>query len=239
MNPNSNQLALRDPALAALLGVLPESNFGSEHDDYAGFGAEFGAEFAAEFAGPGYGSTNYGRGSFNPFGDDSSAGLAAMHPAAVVQQAQQIVQQATQAAAHTRNRGMILEPNAGSSIKVERYTFSLNQTLTLGTVVAINASQNPDTTLRPQQVTCNAPAPGFATFSEIKLSNVSVTVGGTADAWQFNANGVGRHLDCPTLSPANRALMLGNYSGYVPPGYAAASPYIFCLSFTGPASIVA
>jgi hypothetical protein len=74
---------------------------------------------------------------------------------------------------------------------------------------------------------------------EIKVANVSVTVGGTQDAFDYSAIGVEQSLDMPTLSPANRATVLGNYTGFVPPGYVALAAYTFCASFKGPAQIVA
>lgn len=227
----AKQLAMRDPALAAMLGAIGnESDFGAEFgEDFNGEGSYFGAEFGSDY---GFGAE---------FGDDAAvlANPASAHPAAVVQSAQNIVAQQRARAAHSQRRNMLLEPNSGSSIKVERYTFAINQTLTLGTPVALSMSGQPDTTIRPQRVTMNAPAPGFATISELKVANVSVTVGGTSDAYEYNPLGVGQSLDMPTLSPANRATLLGNYTGYVPPGFVAATSYIFVASFKGPASIVA
>ncbi len=137
-------------------------------------------------------------------------------------------------------RGTLLEPNKGSSIKVERYSFTIDQNITLGTTVALNMTGQPDTTIRPQTVTMNAPTPMFATISTIKVANVSVTVGpGNEDAFNYNANGWGRSLDMPTLSPANRATVVGSYTGFVPPGFVAATAVSFNASFKGPASIVA
>jgi hypothetical protein len=135
---------------------------------------------------------------------------------------------------------MLLEPNKGSAIKVERYTFSVNQALVLGVALGLTTmTGQPDTNIRPQRVTMNAPTPGFCSITELKVANVSVTVGGIADAFQFSAIAVGQTLDMPTLSPANRATVLGAYTGFVPPGFVGGSAYLFTASFTGPASIVA
>jgi len=105
--------------------------------------------------------------------------------------------------------------------------------LVLGVAGAINATGQPDTNIRPQRCTMNAPQPGFATIAEIKVANVSVSVGGTQDAFDYSALGVGQSLDMPTLTPANRATVLGNYTGFVPPGYVGGAPYTFCASFKG------
>lgn len=239
MRPTSQSLAMRDRALAALTGVIPGSdfgaNFGIEVDDeeYPGvygmeaqFGTDFGSDYGYEF---GY-----------DFGADAAPAAAIVAaPQPNSQQLLQMWQQGRAKAAHTARRGMLLEPNKGSSVKVERYAFAINQTLTLGTLATLAMSGQPDTNIRPQRVSMNAPGNGFATINEIKVANVSVTVGGIQDAFDFNANGVGQTLDMPTLSPANRASVLGQYTGYVPPGYVGGSSYLFAASFKGPASIVA
>lgn len=213
MRPTSKQLAMRDPALAALLGVHSAPG--------ADFGAEFGDEYGVDY---------------NPwgaeFGDDPKAPIT---PG----QAQAAVAMVRSQQSASARRNALLEPNKGSSVKVERYTFSVNQTLTLGTAVALNASNQPDTTIRPQRVTMNAPSSGFCTIDNIKVANVSVTVGGTLDAFQFSPIAVGQHLDMPTLSPSNRASFAGNYSGFTPPGYVAAASYVFAMSLTGPATVIA
>jgi hypothetical protein len=211
MRPNSSQLAMRDPALAALLGVHSQP------------GADFGAEFGDE-----YGLDSWGA----EFGDDPKAPITPSQASAAVAMVRQ--QQAS-----TRNRNALLEPNKGSSVKVERYTFSVNQNLVLGTPLTFTASNQPDTTIRPQRVTMNAPSSGFLTVSEIKVANVSVTVGGALDAFQFSPLAVGQHLDMPTLSPSNRASVAGSYSGFTPPGFVAASNYLFAMSLTGPATVIA
>lgn len=233
MRPTSKDLALRDPALAAIMGAVgqPGSDFGGEFgdDSYGTYGYEFGADLGAALGLQGAAS-----GLRNMAGVRQSMQLAP--PPA---QVQQIVAAAAESHAVTQGRRRMLEPNAGSQVKVERYAFAVNQTLTLGTAVAIDASGQPDTNIRPQRVTINAPSPGFLTISEIKVANVSVTVGGTQDGWDYNALGVGQALDMPTLSPANRARILGNYTGFVPPGFAAAASFTMCASFKGPATIVA
>lgn len=241
MNHTSKSLALRDSALAILVGAVSGSDFGAE---------EMPADFGAEFAG------DYGYEFGDEFGDDYGydwgaefAGPApAPHPTAMRRPAAHpAVNPAAMAAwnqvkvrrAHSARRNALLEPNQHSDIKVERYGFSVNAALVLGTTSTINVNNNPDTTIRPQRITVNAPAPGFVTLTDIKVANVSVLVGGTSDAFQFNANGVGQSFDMPTLSPANRAAVVGSYSGYTPPGYVLGSAYTLCVSFTGPSKIIA
>src|SRR5262245_20520044 len=102
MRPNSEQLALRDPALAAIIGIVP-SNFGGESD----FGAEFGDDD--------YGvDDDYGA----EFGDDDDYGAefgAAAKPVKVPRPAnnQQMVQlwkNVHAKKAMAKRREMLLEP---------------------------------------------------------------------------------------------------------------------------------
>lgn len=203
-------LAMRDPARAAALGAI-------DGDD---FGVEFGDDIEFGYA-------------------DAWGAEAAMVPAPTKDQALAAFAQQHQMRARTAKRASLLEPNAGSAKKIERYAMSLSQALTLGTAVAISMSQNPDTNIRPSRAVSNAPQPGFVTLDNIKAANVSALIGGTADAFTFSALAVGTTLDLPTLSPANRLSVTGNYTGFVPPGYVSGVAFTFCMTFTGYASVIA
>ncbi len=233
MRPTSRQLAMRDPALAALMGAVGNnsSDFGTEDSNEfdADFGVEFGDDYGVEFAGyPNFAADPVGAATDHPFAPQNQAQTLAMW------------NQARQEAAMTASRARILEPNKGSKVKIERYAFSVNANLVLGTASpGFTASGQPDTNIRPQRVTMNAPGYGFVQVTEIKVANVSVTVGGIDDAYNYNANGVGQSLDMPTLSPSNRATVAGNYTGYVPPGFVGGTAYLFVASFKGPASVIA
>lgn len=217
MTTNYKNLAMRDPAAAALVGAIDGDDFGVEFAGmYSGMGVEFGEDW-----------TQYGADPINvpaPTKEQALSAFAQLHA------------QKTQAA----RRARILEPNAGSPVKIETYFMNVSQDLTLGTAnTAISASQNPATNFRPQRVVMNAPAPGFATISDIKASNVSAQIGGTADAYMFSALAVNTHLDLPTLTPANSLTVTGSYTGFVPTSYVAATTYKFCAGFVGPASVIA
>jgi hypothetical protein len=237
MRPNAKQLAMRDPALAALMGAISGDDFGSEFGgemgEYGSYGFEFGLEPGALLSS----AASAGPGSIlSRVASDTISSQAALAPPRSVQA---IVQQAQTQEAHTEVRTRMLEPNKHSRVKVERYAFALNSTLTLGVASAIDTSGSPDTNIRPQRVTINAPSPGFVTVSEIKVANVSVSVGGTQDAFDYASAAVGASLDMPTLSPANKARVLGNYTGFVPPGFVGGASYLLAISFKGPASVIA
>lgn len=236
MRPTSRDLSLRDPALAALLGLIGgvtpagvNADFGHDVDDDERYGqqSQIGVDFGNDYSDIGI-----------DFGAEAALATAsATGPTPQVMQALWKKHLSGQAISSSRQR--LLEPNSGSDVKIERYAFSVNASLVLATASAIVASGNPDTNIRPQRVTMNAPSPGFMTVSEIKVANVSVTVGGIADGFEYFAGGVGQSLDMPTLTPAQRATVLGTYSGFTPPGFVAGTAYLFCASFKGPATITA
>ena len=68
---------------------------------------------------------------------------------------------------------------------------------------------------------------------------MAVTVGGgnSIDAYELNANGQGQEMDLPTIEPSNKATVVGNYNGLVPPGFLGGSSVVFVTSFTGPSSM--
>lgn len=222
---------MRDPALAAMVGAFSgTADFGMDEDDFGDddFGDEdddYGAEFAAEFGD----DDDFGAGPPRLRGRPSQAALI------------RAWKKKNAMRRRTQRRNRVLEPNKGSSVKVEKYTFSIAEAITLGTASTFTTlTGQPDTTIRPQRVTMNAPSPLYAFIQEIKVANVSVSVGsGVEDAFNYSAQGVGQSLDMPTLSPANRATVFGTYTGFVPPGFVGGTASFFTVSFKGPSSIVA
>lgn len=226
MRPNSKQLAMRDPALAALMGV---DALGAD------FGAEFGDpddDYGAEFGDDDVGDDDYGA------DDDFGAprrGLARRPPSA--QQLAHMWRVREARAARANRRVALLDPNRGSGLKVERYIMSMSQDLVIGLGAAVSLQGQPDCTFRPQRMTIVVPTPAFVIIDQIRMANVSTMIGpGAIDAFQFNANGVGQALDLPTLTPANRATVTGTYTGFAG-GYPAAFAYKLSASFIGPANL--
>lgn len=220
------QLVARDTALAALMGGLVGGDFGGE---FGGFGADDDDDMSDDY-GDDYGEDDDMGGDFGAarrrvVRRPSAQAAAAAHRKLSLQKAN-----------HSR-RIAKLDPNMGSPTKIERYSFSLSQDFTLGTTAAFNTNMSgtPDTKFRPQVITINAPAPGFALISNIKMANVNVTVGpGSEDAFNYASQGWGRSLDMPTLTPSNRATVSGSYTGYVPPGYVSAAAFTLSVNFKGP-----
>jgi len=226
---NGRTLVNRDPAMAALMGAFAVSAIAA--------GGDFGTEGEFSF-GDDYGD-DVGFGD-----DDVGFGAAAHHhmahaaPKPTAAQAIAAYHKHHAQKSHGKRRQMLLDPNAGSDVKIERYSFSLSDTATFGTAAAMTSALSgaPDTDFRPQIVTMNAPFPGFAYIQNIKVANVSVTVGpGLEDAYNYSAASWGRSLDMPTLTPANRATVSGSYTAFVPPGYVQGTTYTFGVNFKGPA----
>ncbi len=229
-NISSQNLASRDYAQAALFGIVPSGDFGAD------FGNDWAGDDDHGLAGADYGfGDEYGFGAPPPGAHPSRM----RRPGPTPQAAMALWHKHQTMHAHTQHRELILEPNKFSTVKIERYRFPLNQTIVLGTPVALNLSSQPDVKIRPQRLTSNAPVPMFATLSEIKVANVAVTVGGgnSIDAYELNANGQGQEMDLPTIEPSNKATVVGNYNGLVPPGFLGGSSVIFVLSFTGPSTM--
>lgn len=236
MRPNSQQLALRDPAAAALLGLIGANgaNFGNETD----FGVAFGY---GDFSPMGSDGTDLMVGA--DFGDDSSWGAefgAAKAGTPSPAQLMALWNSQKAKAVTTNKRASLLEPNKHSNVKVERYSFGLSQAITIGTAVAISLSGNPSVDIRPQRICTNVPGPNFVFLNLIQVANVVVTVGnGVEDANDYAANAVGTILDLPTLSTQTPARVTGNYFGFVPASYVSPSSSFFTTSFKGWANIVA
>lgn len=247
MRPNANQLSMRDPALGALLGLIGGADFGheAEIDVGADFGADFGyndfspigAEFGNDF--DPYAAMGAEFGSF----DWGSEGFGAEFGAAAPPSAQTLVklQKAAMAKAQkTARRASLLEPNKGSAVKVERYSFGLSQALVVGTAAAIVLAGNPSVDIRPQRICTNVPGPNYVYLTLIQVANVVVTVGnGVEDASDYANVAVSTMLDLPTLSTQTPARVTGNYFGFVPASYVIGSATFFTTSFKGWANIMA
>jgi hypothetical protein len=216
---NASQLAMRDPALAALVGAVSD-DFGAEFgDDYGDeYGADFGQAPAIPAAAPGY------------------SPLAAV-PRGTPQQMQALWHAHHANALRSQSRRRLMDPNEGLSTKIERYTFSLNATITsLGTAQAnLNASSQPDVRFRPEQFTVNVPSIGMVLISDIRMANVSVTVGGgnLEDAFDYSPLSVGRQLSMPTLEPSNKATVTASYTGFVPSPLTGTGAFTIVYNFKG------
>jgi hypothetical protein len=211
-------LALNDPALAAALGAIP--------------GTDFGEDFGDDGVDP-----NFGFGGFG-FGAEAMGAIAQAQPSQQQMQAAWKTLMCKKAKAAQRMQK--IDPNAGSDVSIERYSFSLSADFTLGTAAAFpnTMSGSPDTTFRPQMVTANAPAPGFGYLANLKMANVDVTIGpGEEDLFGLAGPSWGRTLDMPTLSTSNRARAQGRITTFTPPGYTPGDPYTLSLNFKGPANV--
>lgn len=229
---NHAQLIKRDPARAILLGVYDAP------DAPVDFGAEF--DFGSDFSTMLDAGADFDFGDDDDYGDDDDDGdfgAAPKRRRINPQRAMQAMKRANSMKQRSVKRGMLMNPNAGSAIKVERYSFNLSTALVLGAASAIAMSDQPDVNIRPERITTNTPWPGFVTISNMRIANVNVTIGtGVADASSWAGNSFNTELNLPTMSPAQRAVVQGNYTGFVPPGYAGAAGFTFTVQLIGNAS---
>ena len=220
---NAYQLALRDAAQAALVGVELGSDFGADIGDdvHGDFGADFGDDMHGDFGAD--------------IGDDVHGDFGA-EPTA--QQA--LAMWRKRRARRPTGRKAVLTPNAGSEDKIMRYAFSIAPAVlpVIGVASAINATGNPRVTIRPKRLTINVPCAGLLGLASIDIGNVNALVGGgQMDAFACGANAIGSQFDLPTVTPAYPVTIIGNWSALVPAGYAAAA-YPLSFTFFGPAEMV-
>ena len=210
---NAQSLALRDPALAALVGVELGADFGIEGEFGDDMNGDFGDDYGTEVGGD--------------FGAEPSHA--------------QLLAAWRKGRRGPSGRGRLLRPNAGSSEKVQRYAFTVapaaNPVFSTGS--AVTMSGNPRVTVRPQRVVCNVPAPGLFTVSAIEIANVNALIGsGATDGYIFNANGTGVALDLPTITPAYPVSVTGTWTTLLPTGYVGAAAFPLSMTFIGPADMV-
>jgi hypothetical protein len=234
--------------MAAAMGALPSADFGRTLPSQVRRAPMARRPQSAQFGDMGFGGSDYGFGF--GFGQDASPAAAAttpppppgghphgghgapnghgMHPA---------VHHAMKTAHHTDTRALALDPNKYSTVKVQGYSFSLSQALVLGTALAFNVTLQPNAKIHPKRMFANVNTPGFVTLSSVLVANVNVLIGGTDDAYTYSPLSQGTVNEFPTLDTSTRATMIGNYTGFVPPGYASAASYTFVLTLQGPSTL--
>jgi hypothetical protein len=230
----SNDLMRRDPAAAALMGAMPGgSDFGSDFGSDGDMGNEWGEDgMSAEFGdwGDDYGAfgAHPHHGHHGHHGRPSPAAMAHAH--AVLQKRN----------ARRTQRALLLDPNMGSELKIERYSFSVNITdpatglpPVLGTSSSLSGTNTPDTHFKPERAVMNVPSPNLVLVNEIKVGNVAGTVGGIGDGFEYASVAVGTTLSLPRMTPSTKASFLGAFTAFVPPGYVPGSSFPLVITFKG------
>ncbi len=251
----ARELSRRDPAMLALMGVSAGADFGFDNDsETSGFAAEsrysdsgfsrdrgFEPEIGWEATGAegffGADGGFFGFDAEGDFGGDFGAdAVAAVVPKPTERQALALWHAHAKKSAKSAKRHSMLHPNKGVDTKVERYQLNISQTFAIGTATVLNAlTKQPDTELRAQRILANVPVPVLVFYSEIKVANVSATIGGSnvTDAYDFSAVSVGQALSLPTITPQNKVTVNGNYTGLIPPGLLGGATATFIASFKG------
>ena len=231
MTTNAKDLAMRDPALAALVGAQDGADFGRDSQ----FGAD-GGFFGWDAPGYEIGADYYG---YNPIGAEGffAGNFGAEPPRPTPEQALSLWNAHYAAKREKARREALLNPNAGSTKKVERYSLSIRQDLVVGTASTFTLTKNPQTELRPQRICTNVPSPGFCIVTDVKVANVSVMQGDGMDSVELNWQAWGVQYDIPTLSPANGVTVSVEQSTAAPTGFDVSDAFPFMISFLGPSSM--
>lgn len=230
---NARDLTRRDPAMAALMGAIG-SDFGSD------FGSEFGSEFGADYG------ADYGDDMGADYGDDLGAefgesfGGARPAPAAMAR----VYAKARAGAVRRAKREVLLNPNQGSDLKVEDYTFTVNITdpntnasPVYGTASALAGENTPDVWTRPCRVVMNVPSMGLVKVQSITIGNVNGTIGGRSDGFIYSPVGVGIRNSFPLMSPSTKASFAGSWSNLVPTPFNNGDSYDLSMTFIGPSTM--
>ncbi len=124
-----------------------------------------------------------------------------------------------------------------------RIPFALNATIKLGTPSKVEARLSmeevfkdlpPDArSVRPQRLTLNVWSPGVLLLHRLELGGVNVLLGNMVDAWWFNANAVGSHIDVMMLARYHEVVLEGEYTGmYAAPIDNNGKDYVLSLGCT-------
>jgi hypothetical protein len=213
--------------MASLMGAISGSSFGAEFGDDSLVGWEVNPNMGAD--------TYFGDDSF---GDDAFGA----DPKPTPQQALALWKQMQAQRSKSGRRVSLLEPNAGSKAKIERYVFALPlQTVVVnGTAAPYSTSGTPKVDFRPQRLLLNPPSRGFLVIQSTEVSNVNAQVGtGVFDAAFFTEQAQGVMMDWPMISPAQPATITGQYTGLIPMGFSTSPPvnYPFTATLIGPATM--
>jgi hypothetical protein len=113
------------------------------------------------------------------------------------------------------------------------FALSVSHELVLGEPCRFAMSSSTDIRFTPEQLHLNVPCMGLVLVHEVKICNVSMTVGtGAIDAIAYSKGEM--RLGGFEMYPANRVSLICEYTGYVPEQYVAGQKYTFSATFKGP-----
>jgi hypothetical protein len=113
------------------------------------------------------------------------------------------------------------------------FALSVSHELVLGEPCRFNLSSSTDILFTPEQLHLNVPCMGLVLVHEVKICNVSMTVGtGAIDAIAYSKGEM--RLGGFEMYPANHVSLICEYTGYVPVGYSLGQKYTFSATFKGP-----
>ena len=127
---------------------------------------------------------------------------------------------------------------------IERYSFGLLVTLTLGEPKAFSVREWTMRAVNVKKITANVPCAEFITLQDVVVDGVTLSPFYNAngpdyypehDAWDFRPDADGRTVN-PQLCD-HGASMRGKYTGLVPKGYKKGDEYAFIVTIEGPSGV--
>jgi hypothetical protein len=241
----SSALAVRDPFEAAAISMQsyqygadpPQSSpYGANFGDYSGFGyGGFGVDAPGAPPAPHAGVAPPPPPGGHP-GMDHRPAPPNPHPhelARVWHEHHARQHHEHLMAQHQMHRELLLDPNKYSRLKVERYSFTLVQAFTWQITDLLNTTLNPACKMRPDRIVTNVSIPFMIEMSSLQIANVNVLIGGGEDAWVYNPMAQNVVLQLPTVEPAYRVTLTGDYTGTVPQGFSLTATFNFRLGLQG------
>ena len=128
----------------------------------------------------------------------------------------------------------------GEARRLGDFCIPINQKLTIGTRLDQLKELNgyADTFFKIERVTCNSPCEGFVYFSELKASNIHLTLRtGLIDSFDYSSVAHRQQLlSLNHVIPAgSHVSVFGHYSGFVPKDMVQGYQFDFNVTFYGTA----
>lgn len=208
MKPTSAALAMRDPASAAIMGVMAGSDFGAD------FGGDFGDDddFGADF------------------GDEGSWGAEPASPAHH-HLARQRAHTDARALLLNPNKHSTVKVEGYS------FPINASAPFVLGTASGFTGTSQPNARIRPTTAVSNVSFGNMVMLTQIQVANVNAIIGQIDDAVTYSFLTMGKHIKLPPCDMSTRASIGGNYQGAIPTGFATSGSWLFTLTLMGPAAL--
>ena len=130
-----------------------------------------------------------------------------------------------------------LDPNGNLEEHVRRYTFSLDEKVTLGKEKSLFMKNGPLAPMTPEKILFNVPCFNFALIATIQCGNMSIVIGGYEDAGNYTPDKPAGRYKCKHIGTADQVVVMGVYTGLSPAPFTEGNEYMIVATFQGPARL--